>query len=168
MALLQRDQARDIGWHGEKLLDCDFHLMVEGKLTGVFLGLQGGDIEVGVIKHDIVFPTGASTTLFIPGATSFSPITLTRGFANYIELYNWLMQASYGDIIQARRNGTIEMRKSGETKLRWNFENAWPTKLTSFGYRLKEGTKSSIARASLTIVAESIVYEYLGLLEFMG
>ncbi|NLE44878.1 MAG: hypothetical protein GX620_09170 [Chloroflexi bacterium] len=159
MSLPVRDNLTELGYAEDPLLDCQFHLFVEGKLEGVFSNLTGGEITVDYITHDVVFPTGLSTTLYIPGATSFSPFTLTRGFANYVTLYNWLMEASNGDIIQARRNGTIEGRKYGRAHLRWNFENAWPTKMESFGIRTSEGTQSVIARASITIVAETIVFE---------
>jgi phage tail-like protein len=160
------------------LSDANFHLKIEDKLTGYFYAMSGGDIEVTKITHDIVFETGASTTLLIPGTTSFSPITLSRGFANYYELYDWFMQASNGHIISARRNGTIEMwrtateedvnqgraSKKGEeiaAVVRWHFYNAWPQKLVSFGKKQTEGSIKSIARVSLTIVPETIVYERL-------
>lgn len=162
MPWLRRDEEEEnLGWKGSTLhaLDCDFYLFVEGLLTGVFSSIQGGEIEIARITHDVVFESGTSTTLFIPGATSFSPIELKRGFANYADLYNWLMQASNGHIIQARRNGSIEMRKHSVPKLRWNFYNAWPTKLASFAVTQQAGSAVSIARVSLTIAAEAIEYE---------
>ena len=157
------------------LTDYQFHLLVEDMLTGVFYSLSGGNIEIGLVKHDIVFESGASTTLVIPGTTSFGPVTLSRGFANYDELWVWFMLASNGHMVDARRNGSIEMKgpatqadvdhnlaaTPGEwiTKLRWNFYNAWPSKLSSFGFKIKEGTKSTVARVSITLVVETIEYE---------
>jgi phage tail-like protein len=158
-----------------RIANCNFHLLVEDKMTGVFYSLSGGEITVGVIKHDVVFESGSSSTLFIPGPTTFSPFTLSRGFADYVQLYDWLMYASNGDIIRARRNGTIKMYHnatqddvdSGKanavgdwiTVLQWHFYNAWPTKLASFGSFMNEGTTTTIARVSLTLVAETIEYE---------
>jgi phage tail-like protein len=143
---------------GYELLDYQFHFTVEGKLTGVFQQLVGGDIEIAVIEHDIVFESGSSTTLFIPGATSFAPITLSRGFANYYELYNWLMEASAGRIVQARRSASIKMHdKNGDLLLQWNLSNAWPTKLSAFSFNKYAASKA--ARVSLTIVAEAIEYD---------
>jgi phage tail-like protein len=158
-----------------RIANCNFQLLIEDVLTGVFYALSGGEIQVGLIKHDVVFETGSSTTLFIPGPTSFSPFTLSRGFADYVNLYNWLMAASNGDIIRARRNGTIKMHRNATSDdvqqgiassvgewvpvLQWNFDNAWPTKLESFGSFLNDGTTTAIARVSLTLVAESISYE---------
>ncbi len=153
----------------------EFHLLVEDKLTGVFYAMSGGEITVNVIRHDVVFETGASTTLLIPGPTSFGDIQLYRGFANYVELYSWLKQASDGDIIGARRNGTIQMKKwatkadvdKGLAKavgdwivgVQWHFYNAWPTKLASFGSFMNEGTTTKVARVELTLVAETIEFE---------
>lgn len=155
------------------LSDYQFHLLVEDMLTGVFYALSGGDIEIGLVKHDIVFESGASTTLVIPGTTSFSPVTLSRGFANYDELWTWFMLASNGHMVDARRSGSIEMKgpateadvvhglagAAGEqiTKLRWNFYNAWPSKLSSFGF--SQSSRTTVARVSVTLVVETIEYE---------
>ncbi|MGD8625760.1 MAG: phage tail protein [Anaerolineae bacterium] len=157
------------------LTDTSFQLLVEGKVTGLFYRLWGGEIAVGAIGHDITFESGASTTLLIPSTTSFAPFTLSRGFANYMELFNWLMQASNGDIINARRDGTIKLRRPATnadvqaglaqsvgdqiTKVQWHFYSAWPTKLESFGTMQKEGTVSTIARVNLTLAAETIEFE---------
>jgi phage tail-like protein len=158
-----------------RIANCNFQLLIEDVLTGVFYSLSGGEIEVGLIKHDVVFESGSSSTLFIPGPTSFSPFTLSRGFADYVNLYNWLMAASNGDIIRARRNGTIKMHRNATSEdvdnriatkvgewvpvLQWHFDKAWPTKLASFGSFLNDGTTTAIARVSVTLVAESISYE---------
>ena len=125
--LVQDTSSEDLGRtrhsSGYDALEYEFHLEVEGKLTGIFQALKGGDIEVAKIEHDIVFENGLSTTLFIPGATSFGELSLERGYANYHELYDWLMEASNGRIIQARRSGTIWMTRHGEMMLQWNFAN---------------------------------------------
>lgn len=158
-----------------RIANCNFQLLIEGVLTGVFYSLSGGEIEVGLIKHDVVFESGSSSTLFIPGPTTYSPFTLNRGFADYTSLYTWQMAASYGDIIRARRNGTIKMHRNATSDdvqnglassvgewipvLQWHFDNAWPTKLQSFGSFMNEGTTTAIARVAITLVAESIEYE---------
>jgi phage tail-like protein len=139
---------------GYGALDYEFELEVEGKLTGVFQSLVGGDIEVARIQHDIVYESGLSTTLFIPGATSFQPFTMYRGFGNYVELYTWLMEASNGRIIQARRSGSVKMRRRGHLMFQWDFDNAWPTKLSNFAVNPYQGATK--ARVAVTIAAESI------------
>jgi phage tail-like protein len=157
---------------------CEFHLLVEDKVTGVFFSMSGGEITVNTIQHDVVFESGASTTLQIPSTTSFGDIKLYRGFANYVELYSWLKCASDGDIIRARRNGTVQMKKWAVQAdvdkgladavgdwivgVQWHFYNAWPTKLASFGSFMNEGTTTKVARVELTLAVESIEYERYG------
>lgn len=157
------------------LTDYSFHLTVDDMLTGVFYGMSGGDIEIALITHDVVFESGASTTLIIPGATSFAPINLSRGFANYSVLWTWLMLASNGHTVDGRRNGSIEMKgwatqadvdaglatALGDwiTKVKWNFYNAWPSKLSSFGSATTSGSVSTVARVSVTLAVESIEYD---------
>lgn len=138
----------------DELLTCDFHLTVDDKLTGVFTGLTGGDMTISKMEYNLVFESGLSTTLLIPGATTFHPFSLTRGYGNYAELYNWFMEASNGLIIQARRSGSVMMKKSGTTILQWDFSNAWPIKLSGFSYNQYKGATSS--RISITIAAETI------------
>ena len=161
MPWLRRDV--DVGTHNwleversSAIRDCDFALEVEDLLVAVFYALDGGDIEIANIKHDVVFATGSSTTLFNPGTTSYAPLSLSRGFGNYMELYNWLMQASNGHIIAARRNASIVMSKFGEPVLRWDLTNCWPTKLSSFGFSMQ--TRTGIARLAVTLVAEAIEF----------
>lgn len=138
---------------GYDLMNFEYHLEIEGLLVGVFETLTGGDIAITTIEHDIVYESGASTTLLIPGTTSFGPFTLSRGFANYPELYAWFMLASNGRIVQARRNGSIIMQRYGQRYMQWDFTNAWPTKLSTFSFNMYKGAK---ARVAITIAPESI------------
>lgn len=139
---------------GDALKNYEFDLLVEGKLTGIFGGLSGGDMTIAKMEYNLVFESGLSTTLYIPGATTFHPFSLSRGFGKYEELYNWFMEASNGLIIQARRNGTVKMCKAGVDYLRWDFYNAWPIKLSGFKYN--QYANASSARISITIAAEAI------------
>ncbi len=134
-------------------------LEVEGLWLGAFGSLQGGDIAVTKITHDITYESGASTTLFIPGTTSFGEISLSQGFGDYMALYNWLMLASNGRIIAARRNATIQMFSQKTLVLQWYLENAWLTKLSSFTKLMVDATLTKKARLALTIAAETITYE---------
>jgi phage tail-like protein len=138
---------------GYDLTNFEYHLEIEGLLVGVFETLSGGDMAITTIEHDIVYESGASTTLLIPGTTSFGPFTLSRGFANYPELYAWFMLASSGRIVQARRNGSIIMQRYGQRYMQWDFDNAWPTKLSSFSFNMYKGSK---ARVAITIAPETI------------
>ena len=139
-------------------VDAHYHLEVTGLLLGVFDTLSGGSMEVTVIEHNVTYESGESTTLLIPGPTSFAPISLSRGYGNSMELHNWFVMASSGNIVQARRSGSIMLRGwvDGEYRdlVRWDLSNAWPTKIAGFGMNQYRGTRS--AKLSLTIVAETI------------
>jgi len=148
---------------GYDLLTYEFHLEVQGLLVGIFERLTGGDIEIARIEHDIVYESGASTTLFIPGTTSFAPFTLERGFANYYELYNWFNLASNGRIVQARRDGSVFMKRNGETYLQWDFKNAWPVKLAGFSFN--QYVDAQKARIAITIAAEFIEFKQVAVPE---
>jgi len=141
---------------GYDLLTNEFHLEVQGLLVGVFERLTGGEIEIARIEHDIVYESGASTTLFIPGTTSFAPFTLERGFANYQALYNWFALASNGRIVEARRDGSIYMKRFGDTYLQWDFKRAWPVKLSGFSFNQYVDLQK--ARVSITLAAELIEF----------
>ncbi len=142
-------------------VDAYYHLDVEGVRVGTFYSLTGGDIEVTVIEHDVVFSTGEASTLLIPGPVRFSPITLSRGFGNSAELYNWFALAASGNIVQARKNGTITLNGfvNGEYKpiVRWNLTNAWPSKIS--GFQSNQFSGASVAKLSITIVTEMIERE---------
>lgn len=144
---------------GILMKDCDFMLEVEGLLLGAFGSLSGGDMEITKITHDITYESGASTTLFIPGTTSFGELSLSQGFGNYMALYNWFMLASNGHIIAARRNATIQMFSQKEVVLQWHLDNAWPTKLSSFTKFVVSGSTTTKARLAVTLAAETITYE---------
>lgn len=164
MPFLRHDSEENLGsssiGYGYSLLSYEFHLEVEGLLVGVFQTLSGGEIAVTTIEHDIVYESGASTTLLIPGTTSFAPFKLTKGFANYYQLYSWMMLASAGRIAQARRDGSVIMRRHGQDYLRWNFYNAWPTKLTTFNFsQSSRSTKTSVA---ITIAPETLELAEVG------
>ena len=161
MPFLQHNRENEANlWNSAKIKDKDelltyqFNLMVEGKLTGYFGGLTGGDMTISKIEYNLVFESGLSTTLYIPGATTFHPFTLSRGFGLYYELYYWFMEASNGLINEARRSGSVTMCKNGVDYLRWDFSNAWPIKLSGFSYN--QYTGSSAARIAITLAAETI------------
>ncbi len=149
-------------WRKDEMVDVHYQLEVEGLVAGYFLSMEGGDMDIAMIKHDVVYETGDSSTLLIPGPTTFHPINLQKGFGDYAVLYNWFAAASSGDINYARRNGSITMNKkvsSGGTSayeavIRWDFANAWLQKLS--GFRYNQFQAALTAQLRLWIVPESI------------
>jgi phage tail-like protein len=139
-------------------LDCYYTLDVNQTRLATFDTLSGGDVEINVIKHNVVYNSGESSTLLIPGTTSYTPVELKSGFGNTKELYNWFVQASSGAYSDARKNVTITLNalKDGEyiPLVAWNLFNAWPSKIS--GFESNQYNTANVAKFSLTIVAESI------------
>ncbi|HEY9076336.1 MAG TPA: phage tail protein [Anaerolineaceae bacterium] len=158
MAVLSRLGATQTTGLDSELLDVSYQLSVDSIQVGSFYSLSGGEVEITVIRHPVVYPSGEAATLFIPGPTSFSPITLGRGYGNSAELYNWFVQASNGDIAHARRNGSITLSGyvNGVYKpiVVWDLIGMWPTKLSGFEQNQYSGANT--AKLSITLVAESI------------
>jgi phage tail-like protein len=141
-----------------ELLDICYHLTINDVQLGAFYKLSGGEAEISVIRYPTVYSTGEATTLLIPGAVTFSPITLSRGYGNSAELYNWFVLAATGNIAKARKHGAITLNGfvDGTYKplVQWNLENTWPTKIA--GFEGDQYSSPNTAKLSLTLVAELI------------
>lgn len=139
-------------------LDCYYTLDVNQTRLATFNSLTGGDIEINVIKHPVVYSSGESSTLLIPGPTQFAPIVLEKGFGNTKELYNWFVDASSGKYSAARKNVTITLNalKDGEyvPLVVWNLINAWPSKIS--GFQSNQYNMAKVASFEITLMAETI------------
>ena len=139
-------------------LNVHYTLDVDNTRLATFDSLSGGDIEISVIKHNVVYSTGEYRTINIPGPTQYSPIVLERGYGNTKELYNWFIHANRGKTWVSRKNATITLhvRQGGEYKpqVSWNLIYAWPTKISGFDSS-QEGT-ARVSRFSITLMAETI------------
>ena len=139
-------------------LDVFYTLDVNQTRLASFDSLSGGEIEIGVIKHNVVYESGEYVTMFLPGPTQYAPIVLERGYGNTKELYNWFVQANLGKIASARKNVTITLNipKDGSftPMVSWNLINAWPSKIS--GFSSNQESNARLARFSITLMAESI------------
>lgn len=139
-------------------LNVYYTLDVNETRLATFDSLTGGEIEINVIKHNVVHESGEYQTMLIPGPTQCSPVVLERGFGNTKELYNWFVEASGGKTSTARKNVTITLNAllDGEFTplVAWNLVNAWPTKLS--GFDSNQDGEAKLARFSMTLTAESI------------
>lgn len=175
MGLMQRSAS---GWRSyttgsdvmedeESLLSINYALEIDGLLAGYFMRLIGGEMEVAVIQHNVTFETGDSTTLMIPGPITFKPIQLTRGFGFSNQFYSWLGAVVNGDMIQARRNGSITLNQRQTTTsdtgasvveyvpvMRWNLYDVWISSISGFDYN--QYTDAVFATLVITLVAETI------------
>jgi phage tail-like protein len=59
----------------------------------------------------------------------YGNVTLKWGVTDSVDVYNWRKQVEAGKMGEARRNvAVILLDEEGNTKARWEFVNAWPTK----------------------------------------
>ena len=110
-----------------------FHYAVEiqGMVTGYFAECSGLGSEHEVIEHKVVDDHGREIIMKIPGRLKWENVSLKRGITNNMDIWDWRKMVEDGDVVSARSNGSIVMfdQQLGEVG-RWNFENAWPVKVT--------------------------------------
>ena len=110
-----------------------FHYAVEiqGMVTGYFAECSGLGSEHEIIEHKVVDDRGREMIMKIPGRLKWENITLKRGITNNMDIWDWRKMVEDGDVDSARSNGSIVMfDQQLEEVARWNFENAWPVKVT--------------------------------------
>jgi phage tail-like protein len=67
----------------------------------------------------------------IPGRMKWNNITLKRGITGNMDMWKWREKVEKGKVTEARLNGSVTMHDQDGTAIaRWNFINAWPSKLT--------------------------------------
>jgi phage tail-like protein len=67
----------------------------------------------------------------LPGRLKWENITLKRGITNNMDIWDWRDEVVRGKVDDARRNGSIIMfDQSLKEVARWNFERAWPVKVS--------------------------------------
>lgn len=143
-------------------LNIHYTLEIEGVQVGVFDRISGGDVEIDVIRHNVVYESGMFATLLIPGPRKNKPITLESGYGKTAGLYDWFQQVVKGDIFGARKNATISLHTFVDGKykpvIQWHLINVWPSKLSGFDFGQQNTDR---AHFSITLVCESIEREDL-------
>jgi phage tail-like protein len=120
------DTAREdplVGYH--------FGVEIQGVVSGYFQEVSGLGSENEVVESKLVNEKGVEVVLKQPGRLKWENIVLKRGITSNLDIWTWRKMVEDGDIAGARQNGSIVMfdHTLGE-KARWNFENAWPVKVT--------------------------------------
>lgn len=127
-------------------------------ILGIFDSISGGEVETKTIKYNVVHKTGEYQTVSIPGAVTYSPIVLERGYGNTRELYNWFALCANGRTKNVRRNVTVHLNAFDNGKYKslvtWHLIDTWPMKLSGF-----QGSQDApkVARFTITLVAEKIM-----------
>ena len=138
----------------DPLHSASFYLDVGGKVTGLFKECSGlgSETEVAEIKH--VGAKGVVTLQKVPGNLKWTDVTLKRGVTGDMEIWNWRKEVEDGKVENARKNGSIIMYDQKDSEVaRWNFDNAWPSKVT--GPSLNAGSNELVVE-ELTIVHEGM------------
>lgn len=132
----------------------NFQIEVDGVTLAQFKEVSGLSLEVKVIEEEALTPGGIPIIKKIPGPKKWGDITLKRGKTEDMEWWTWCNSIHEGNITEARRNGSIVLYDYalGE-QARWNFINAWPSKVSVAG--LKAGG-SEVAVEECTLVHEGL------------
>jgi phage tail-like protein len=128
----------------------NFVVEIDGITQGGFQEVSGLDSTQDPIEYregnDVLTP------FKLPGLNKYSNITLKWGITDSAELFEWRKKAVEGKV--ERKNGSIVLRNdAGEEKIRWNFVEGWPTKLTWPSFN---ATSNAIAITTLEIAHEGI------------
>ena len=147
----------------DPLVECFFDLEVSYKGSEIaqtyFHSLSGGEMSITLIEHNVVYQSGNSTTLYIPGPTSFEPITLYQGVTSDKTFWTWWADVTKG---KKRRCKSATIRAYGQyvnaadndpAIAEWTLENVWPLSISGFNFDL-DSDQAFIAQ--ITLVAESI------------
>ena len=130
----------------------NFAIEVDGTMIAQFTELSALSSEMDVTELKENGPDGKMITKKIPGAHKTPTLTLKRAKNVSMDLYKWHRAALDGDIKGARKNGSVILYdyQAGEIA-RWNFVNAWPSKLSTGA--LKAGSNDVVTEEA-TIVME--------------
>jgi len=135
----------------------NFQVEIDGVTIAQFKEASGLSTEIKVIEHEEVLPGGKAVIKMIPGPRKWEPIVLKRGKTEDHGWWDWIATVHSGDITGARRNGSIVIfdYALGE-KARYNFINAWPSKVNISG--LKAGGTEVIVE-EVTLVHEGLEFQ---------
>jgi len=113
------------------LVGFHYAIEVQGVVTGYFTECSGIGSEHEVIEHKIVDEKGRELVQKIPGRLKWQDITLKRGITDNMDIWDWRDEIVQGKVDDARRNGSVVMFDQSLSEVaRWNFENAWPSKVS--------------------------------------
>lgn len=138
----------------DPLVSFQYAVEVQGKVTGYFTECSGLGSENEVIEHKVVDSKGKEIMQKIPGRLKWENIVLKRGITDNMDIWDWRKKVEDGKVDEARANGSIVMMDQHLNPVaRWNFENAWPVKVS--GPSMKSDS-NEIGIEELTIAHEGL------------
>jgi phage tail-like protein len=96
-------------------------------VKGSFSEVSGLEAEIDVIEYR----NGSENNVVrkLPGLTKFAKITLKRGIIGDLTFWNWLVNATQGNV-QRTEVAIILLDENRHPVMRWIFTRAWPCKWT--------------------------------------
>ena len=108
-----------------------FGVEFQNQVVGAFRECTGLGSENEVVEYKASGPKGEYIVRKVPGRMKWNNITLKRGITDSMDMWKWRKLVETGDVDKARKHGSIIMfNQAGTEVARWNFTNAWPSKLT--------------------------------------
>jgi phage tail-like protein len=115
----------------DPLVSSWFGVEFQGQIVGAFRECTGLGSENEVVEYKASGQKGEYVIKKVPGRLKWNNITLKRGITDAMDMWQWRKLVEQGKISDARKNGTITMyNQQGDPIAKWNFTNAWPSKLT--------------------------------------
>jgi phage tail-like protein len=115
----------------DPLISAWFGVEFQGQVVGAFRECTGLGSEHQVVEYKASGPKGEFIIKKVPGRIKWNNIVLKRGITDAMDMWKWRKQVEDGKVTDARKNGTITMYdQSGAALAKWNFINAWPSKIT--------------------------------------
>jgi phage tail-like protein len=137
----------------DPLVGFHFAVDIQGGVIGYFTECSGLGSENEIIEQKVV-NNGQEVILKLPGRLKWENIVLKRGITSNLDIWDWREQIENGNFEVARKNGSIIMYDGhGKEVARWNFERAWPVKITGPQPR---SDSNEIGIEELTLVHEYI------------
>lgn len=137
----------------DPVVSFQFSLELNG-MTGYFTEVTGILSESPVATHKVVNPAAKEVTMQVPGRTDGDQMTFKRGLTKNIEFWSWRELVITGQTEEARVDGSVVMyNRNYEEVRRWNFINAWPSKISGPQIASDSG---DLAIEELTIVHEGM------------
>ena len=126
---------------------------IDGITAGGFSEVTGFDASIDVMEYregDMV-----QTPMKIPGLKKYGNITLKKGLADSIALYEWLDKGVTGEV--ERKTITVTLLDATENAVAsWRVINAWPVKYTGPDFN---APSSEVAVETLEVAHEGMTRE---------
>jgi phage tail-like protein len=145
------------GRDSDPLIGFQYRIEVTGPvaMTGYFTEVSGIGSEHEVIEHKVVTETGHEVVQKIPGRLKWQDVTLKRGITDDMSCWQWRKSVEDGVMATARANCSIIMMDRNYADIaRWDFVNAWPSKVT--GPQVQSDS-NAFGIEEMTLVHEGLV-----------